>query len=149
MAQSRGAERTKRKDNGTAPSLVLVDGSNVAHSSEGEQGHLSNILLVCDKLREEGYEPLVLVDAALRHQIDNRAEYERMIIIIPNPASSACACALRRYSEGAPPNSSRSMIIHAPMVRPAARKPIAVLMNRRTSENNSLASHRRARAARR
>ena len=79
MAQSRGAERTKRKDDGTAPSLVLVDGSNVAHSSEGEQGHLSNILLVCDKLREEGYEPLVLVDAALRHQIDNRAEYERMV----------------------------------------------------------------------
>jgi hypothetical protein len=79
MAQSRGAERTKRKENGTAPSLVLVDGSNVAHSSEGEQGQLSNILLVCDKLREEGYEPLVLVDAALRHQIDNRAEYERMV----------------------------------------------------------------------
>jgi hypothetical protein len=58
---------------------VLVDGSNVAHSSEGTQGHLANIQLVCDKLREEGYDPLVLVDAALRHQIDNRAEYERMV----------------------------------------------------------------------
>ncbi|HEX5972490.1 MAG TPA: hypothetical protein VFY85_11225 [Gemmatimonadaceae bacterium] len=79
MAPSRGPERTERKENGASPSLVLVDGSNVAHSSEGEQGRLSNILLVCDKLREEGYEPLVLVDAALRHQIDNRSEYERMV----------------------------------------------------------------------
>jgi hypothetical protein len=72
-------ERTKRKRNGDTRPLVLVDGSNVAHSSEGEQGHLANITLVCDKLREEGYEPLILVDAALRHQIDDRAAYERMV----------------------------------------------------------------------
>ena len=60
-------------------SLVLVDGSNVAHSSEGEQALLGNITAVRDKLREEGYECLVLVDAALRHQIDRRGEYERMV----------------------------------------------------------------------
>jgi hypothetical protein len=59
--------------------VVVVDGSNVAHSSEGEQPHLANITAVCDKLRGEGYEPLVLADAALRHQIDDRAAYERMI----------------------------------------------------------------------
>jgi hypothetical protein len=79
MAAPRESERTKRKANGAMKPLVLVDGSNVAHSSEGDQGHLANITLVCDKLREEGYEPLVLVDAALRHQIDDRAEYERMV----------------------------------------------------------------------
>ena len=79
MAPSHGPERTRRKQNDATRPLVLVDGSNVAHSSEGEQGKLTNIHLVCDKLREEGYEPLVLVDAALRHQIDNRAEYERMV----------------------------------------------------------------------
>ena len=67
-----GAERVQR-------SVVLVDGSNVAHSTEGERVWLSNIVAVCDKLREEGYEPLVLADAALRHQIDQKAEYERMI----------------------------------------------------------------------
>jgi hypothetical protein len=66
---SRRSERT----------IVLVDGSNVAHSSEGERAQLANITAVCDKLREEGYEPLVLVDAALRHQIDDRAQYERMV----------------------------------------------------------------------
>ena len=58
---------------------MVVDGSNVAHSSEGERVWLSNIVAVCDKLRGEGYEPLVLADAALRHQIDDRPAYERMI----------------------------------------------------------------------
>ncbi|HET9683361.1 MAG TPA: hypothetical protein VFP15_04615, partial [Gemmatimonadaceae bacterium] len=77
MATSPDKEAPRRKGNGAAQPLVLVDGSNVAHSSEGDQGHLANITLVCDKLREEGYEPLVLVDAALRHQIDDRAGYER------------------------------------------------------------------------
>lgn len=59
--------------------IVVVDGSNVAHSSEGERVWLSNIIAVCDKLREEGYEPVVLADAALRHQIDNKDQYEQMI----------------------------------------------------------------------
>src|SRR3954470_18836357 len=68
---------TERQD--PAGSLVLIDGSNVAHSSEGEQALLANITAVCAKLREEGYECLVLADAALRHQIDQRAEYERMV----------------------------------------------------------------------
>jgi hypothetical protein len=80
MATSRDSAGDAARRGGDAPgSLVLVDGSNVAHSSEGEQALLSNITAVCDKLREEGYEPLVLVDAALRHQIDERAEYERLV----------------------------------------------------------------------
>jgi hypothetical protein len=79
MTTSRGAAGSGKRGGDAPGSLVLVDGSNVAHSSEGEKGLLSNILLVCDKLREEGYEPLVLVDAALRHQIDDRAGYERMV----------------------------------------------------------------------
>ena len=79
MATSREQEAARRRESKSERPLVLVDGSNVAHSSEGEHGLLANITLVCDKLREEGYEPLVLVDAALRHQIDHRAEYERMV----------------------------------------------------------------------
>jgi Zc3h12a-like ribonuclease protein len=66
-------------EGGDPSPLVLVDGSNVAHSSAGEQALLGNIVVVCDKLREEGYEPLVMVDAALRHQIDDRPAYERMV----------------------------------------------------------------------
>jgi hypothetical protein len=79
MATSRDSGDAARSGGDAPGSLVLVDGSNVAHSSEGEQALLSNIVAVCDKLREEGYEPLVLVDAALRHQIDQRAEYERLV----------------------------------------------------------------------
>lgn len=76
---------TSREPSGTperhdpAGSLVLVDGSNVAHSSEGDQALLDNILAVRSKLHEEGYECLVLADAALRHQIDQRAAFERMV----------------------------------------------------------------------
>ncbi len=62
-----------------ARTTVVVDGSNVAHSSVGERARLANLTAVCDKLRGEGYEPLVLVDAALRHQIDDRASYERLV----------------------------------------------------------------------
>ena len=62
-----------------SPPLVLVDGSNVAHSGEGERVLLANIVAVCEKLRAEGYEPVVMSDAALRHQIDDRLAYERMV----------------------------------------------------------------------
>ena len=74
-SQGKGGHESQRSGRTT----VLVDGSNVAHSTEGEKARLSNITAVCDKLREEGYEPLVLVDAALRHQVDDRAAYERMV----------------------------------------------------------------------
>src|SRR5512138_3511545 len=73
---SRTAERSGGAESGP---VVLVDGSNVAHSSEGDRPELANIVAVCDKLREEGYDPVVVVDAALRHQIDDRAGYERMV----------------------------------------------------------------------
>jgi len=72
LDEGHAAARTKR-------TVVLIDGSNVAHSSEGERAQLGNILAVCERLREEGYEPLVLVDAALRHQIDDRDAYERLV----------------------------------------------------------------------
>jgi hypothetical protein len=58
---------------------VIVDGSNVAHSSEGERPLLENIRAVRDKLVEEGYEPVILADAALRHQIDEENAFEEMI----------------------------------------------------------------------
>ena len=58
---------------------VLVDGSNVAHSSEGEKARLRNIELVVEKLQGEGLEPIVVADAALRHQIDQAEKYEQLI----------------------------------------------------------------------
>ena len=59
--------------------VVLVDGSNVAFSSEGEKAVLQNILKVRDRLVAEGFEPVVVVDAALRHKIDDEVTYERLV----------------------------------------------------------------------
>lgn len=59
--------------------VAIIDGSNVAHSSEGDQARLENIRLVSARLVEEGYAPVVVVDAALRHQIDDRRTFEEMV----------------------------------------------------------------------
>jgi hypothetical protein len=60
-------------------SRVLVDGSNVAHATEGGEARLENILVVMAKLREEGFEPLIVADAALRHKIDDKKAYEQLV----------------------------------------------------------------------
>jgi hypothetical protein len=59
--------------------VAIVDGSNVAHASEGGEARLENIRLMCDKLREEGLDPIVVVDAALRHQIDDETGFEKLV----------------------------------------------------------------------
>lgn len=58
---------------------VIIDGSNVAHSSEGEKAQLDNIRVMRDKLVEDGYEPIIVADAALRHQIDDEQGFEHMV----------------------------------------------------------------------
>lgn len=58
---------------------MLVDASNVAHSTEGAAPRLGNILAVRDRLFEDGLEPVVVADAALRHQIDDKPGYERLV----------------------------------------------------------------------
>lgn len=63
----------------TTSNVVIVDGSNVAHCTEGEPPHVANLLAVREKLCEEGLEPIIVADAALRHQIDEPERYERMI----------------------------------------------------------------------
>lgn len=59
--------------------VVLVDGSNVAYAIEGEPPRVANIVAIRDKLREEGFDPIVVADAALRHSIDDPQRYERLI----------------------------------------------------------------------
>jgi hypothetical protein len=71
------AEERKSAEGGRP--IALVDGSNVAHSTEGGGPRLENIVLICRKLDEEGYAPIVVTDAALRHQIDDRDGFERRV----------------------------------------------------------------------
>lgn len=59
--------------------VVIVDGSNVAHSTEGAKPLLANVIAVRDKLKEEGLEPVIIADAALRHQIDDAPQFEQMV----------------------------------------------------------------------
>jgi len=66
-------------DRETTSNVAIVDGSNVAHCTEGEPAHVANLLAVREKLCEEGLEPIIVADAALRHQIDDPARYEKMI----------------------------------------------------------------------
>lgn len=71
---------TERHDEpGSEGGIAIVDGSNVAFSSEGGDARLENIRLMCEKLEEQGYDPIVVVDAALRHQIDDSDGYEAMV----------------------------------------------------------------------
>ena len=73
MSAQMSAEREQESN------VVLVDGSNVAYSTEGKPPSVSNILAIRDKLREEGLEPIIVADAALRHQIDDPKRYEALI----------------------------------------------------------------------
>jgi hypothetical protein len=63
----------------TETRVVIIDGSNVAHAGDGDRASLRAINLVREKLVEEGYDPVVVVDAALRHQIDDRRGFEEMV----------------------------------------------------------------------
>jgi Zc3h12a-like ribonuclease protein len=64
---------------GAASRTVIIDGSNVAHSNEGDTAQLENIQLVLRKARQDGLDPVVLVDAALRHRINHPDEFERLV----------------------------------------------------------------------
>jgi len=60
---------------------AVVDGANIAHEEYTEGGcpKVANIVAVREKLIEEGFEPIVIVDAALRHRIDDPDELEGLI----------------------------------------------------------------------
>ncbi len=77
MSEQGGGARGEGE--GGAERVAIVDGSNVAYCTEGGAPRLENILLVSQKLRDEGYRPVVVVDAALRHNIDRKGEFERMV----------------------------------------------------------------------
>lgn len=58
---------------------VIVDASNVAHSTEKNSARLTNVRLVRDRLTEDGMTPILVADAALRHQIDDADGYEALV----------------------------------------------------------------------
>jgi uncharacterized coiled-coil DUF342 family protein len=67
----------------SAAPLAVVDGSNLAWARTTDDGHprLDNLALVRTSLAERGYQALIVVDAALRHQLGQRdaGELDRQI----------------------------------------------------------------------
>lgn len=66
-------------DEGKTNNIVIVDGSNVAHATEGAPARVRNLVAIRNKLRAEALDPIIVADAALRHQIDDPDAYERLI----------------------------------------------------------------------
>jgi hypothetical protein len=62
-----------------AEKVAIIDGSNVAYSVEGQQASLRNIQLVRDKMIKKGFKAVVVVDAALRHHVDDVRGYQQMV----------------------------------------------------------------------
>ena len=58
---------------------MIVGASNVAYASEQNTARLANVKLVRDHLTEEGMTPILVADAALRHQIDDADGYEVLV----------------------------------------------------------------------
>jgi len=62
------------------PRVAVVDGANVAHSApSGGEPKLSNIVGMRKALVDQGYDPVIVVDAALRHEIDDPEQLEGLL----------------------------------------------------------------------
>ena len=60
---------------------VVIDGANVAYEerSGGGKPKLSNLLRVRRELEERGFEPVIIVDASLKYDIDDQERLETLI----------------------------------------------------------------------
>ena len=60
---------------------IVVDGSNVAWEQQTDAGEprVSNLVAVDRALRERGFAPIVIIDATLRHQVDDPDQLEGLI----------------------------------------------------------------------
>ncbi|HZS05221.1 MAG TPA: hypothetical protein VFD58_10340 [Blastocatellia bacterium] len=65
----------------TARKLVVVDGANIAYAERSASGRpkVVNLIAVRDTLKERGYESIIIVDASLRHEIDDPDRLEALI----------------------------------------------------------------------
>lgn len=61
--------------------VAIVDGGNVAYIEQSDKGQpkVSNITAVRQALEERGYQPIIIVDASTRHQVDDPEQLEHLI----------------------------------------------------------------------
>jgi hypothetical protein len=60
---------------------IVVDGSNVAFEefSKGGTPKVSNLVAVRKHLEERGFHPMIIVDASLKHKVDDPDQLEALI----------------------------------------------------------------------
>jgi hypothetical protein len=60
---------------------VIIDASNVAHYGKGadEKPLLKNIINSVESLKNLGYEPVIIADASLRHEIDEKESFNKLL----------------------------------------------------------------------
>jgi hypothetical protein len=61
--------------------VAVVDGSNVAHEEENPRGKpkVSNLVAVRHALEAKGYQVVIIVDAAFRHEADDPEQLEALL----------------------------------------------------------------------
>ncbi len=62
------------------PRVAVIDGSNVAHEEMTDDGRprVSNLVAARRALEKAGYDPITIVDATLRHKIDDPDQLEAL-----------------------------------------------------------------------
>jgi len=60
---------------------VIIDASNVAHYGKEKEGspRLETVLKSIEALKALGYEPYAIADASLRHEIDKKEEFNKLL----------------------------------------------------------------------
>lgn len=61
--------------------VAVVDGANVAYieTSVKDEPRVANLVAVRRALEQRGYDPIIIVDASLRHYIDDPAQLESLL----------------------------------------------------------------------
>lgn len=74
-------------------SVAVVDGSNVAYEAASPSPpKVSSIIEMRERLIEQGLNPIVIVDATLRHEIDDPEQLEALLdqgVVLQAPADTS------------------------------------------------------------
>lgn len=60
---------------------IVVDGANVSYAKQTkkDQPLINNIILVRKKLLSMGYDPIIVVDASIRHKVKDMVQFQGLI----------------------------------------------------------------------
>ena len=60
---------------------IVIDGANVAFEERSADGKpkVSNLVAIARQVRDRGYEPIIIIDASLRHEVDDPRQLEALI----------------------------------------------------------------------